>query len=262
MSQPPVQPNGSAPEQAPYPAQAPYSAQGYAPPAPPQPSGMPGYGAAPQAYSLEYQTQPYAQQPYAEQPAGPYAQPPGFAPLGPPPGRPGSKRAMWPFVVIGVAVVAILASLVVVGLLLARDPEPIAGPAPSTASEPAGPTGAPTSAAPTQQPTSPPAPEPTSDPAGLTQQQLNAVELARSYLRSMAFSRDGLIGQLEYEGFATDDATIAVDSLNVDWFEQAVLSAEEFLMYTDAEGEELIDLLIFVGFTVEQAEYGVSQASA
>lgn len=34
-------------------------------------------------------------------------------------------------------------------------------------------------------------------------------------------SRKGLIEQLEFEGYTTEDATFAVDYLNVDWKEQA-----------------------------------------
>lgn len=37
-------------------------------------------------------------------------------------------------------------------------------------------------------------------PESMTVSQKNAVEKAKSYLRYMAFSRTGLIGQLEYEG--------------------------------------------------------------
>lgn len=41
--------------------------------------------------------------------------------------------------------------------------------------------------------------------------QTNAVKKAESYLDYTAFSRSGLIEQLEYEGFSTEDATYAVD---------------------------------------------------
>src|SRR5699024_10365859 len=53
-------------------------------------------------------------------------------------------------------------------------------------------------------PTTTPAPAPTEAPAsGLSVSQQNAVRSAESYLRFTAFSRQGLIDQLEYEGYST-----------------------------------------------------------
>ncbi|WP_329604319.1 Ltp family lipoprotein [Mycolicibacterium fortuitum] len=55
------------------------------------------------------------------------------------------------------------------------------------------------------------------EPVSTTVSQRNAVRTAKSYLSYTAFSRKGLIQQLEYEGFSTVDATFAVDSIAVDW---------------------------------------------
>ena len=93
----------------------------------------------------------------------------------------------------------------------------------------------------------------------MTVSQKNAVEKAKSYLRYMAFSRTGLIGQLEYEGFSTEDSTYAVDHITVDWFDQAVKKANQYLKYMSFSHKGLVDQLIFEGFTPEEAEYGVSQ---
>jgi hypothetical protein len=82
---------------------------------------------------------------------------------------------------------------------------------------------------------------------------------ARDYLDYTAFSRSGLIGQLEYEGYSTDDATWAVDSLNVNWNEQAAKSAQDYLDYTSFSRSGLIEQLEYEGYTPDQAEYGVSQ---
>jgi hypothetical protein len=65
---------------------------------------------------------------------------------------------------------------------------------------------------------------------------------------------------LEFENYSTEDATWAVDSLNVDWNEQAAKKAEEYLDYTSFSRQGLVDQLVFEGFTSEQAEYGASQA--
>ena len=87
----------------------------------------------------------------------------------------------------------------------------------------------------------------------------NAVESAISYLEYSAFSRSGLIDQLEYEGYSESDATYAVDSLDVDWNEQAAKSAESYLEYSSFSRSGLIDQLMYEGFSASQAEYGVSQ---
>ena len=59
--------------------------------------------------------------------------------------------------------------------------------------------------------------------------QQNAVRKAESYLDIAAFSRQGLIDQLEYDDFSTEDATFAVDSITVDWNEQAARAAKQYL---------------------------------
>jgi hypothetical protein len=88
---------------------------------------------------------------------------------------------------------------------------------------------------------------------------IQAQAKAESYLRSMSFSRTGLIEQLEFEGFDKNDATNAVDSLNVNWNEQAVKKAESYLNSMSFSKSGLIEQLEFEGFTPEQARYGVSR---
>ena len=113
-----------------------------------------------------------------------------------------------------------------------------------------------TAAATTTRPTTTTTAPPTTQ---FTRSEENAIASARSYLDYTAFSRKGLIEQLEYEGFSTADATLAVDYLNVDWFEQAWLSAESYLDYTAFSRSGLIDQLLYEGFTQEQATYGVDK---
>ena len=96
--------------------------------------------------------------------------------------------------------------------------------------------------------------------SGLSSDQANAIGSAESYLRYSAFSRMGLIEQLEYEGFSRADSAFAVDSLNVDWFEQAVRSAEMYLEYSSFSRQGLYDQLIYEGFSPSEAEFGVSVA--
>jgi hypothetical protein len=88
--------------------------------------------------------------------------------------------------------------------------------------------------------------------------QNNAKKSATSYLKYSAFSRSGLIGQLEFEGFSTADATYGVDAQNANWNAQAAKSAASYLKYSSFSRTGLIDQLVFEGYTQAQAEYGVS----
>ncbi|WP_369821716.1 Ltp family lipoprotein [Pseudonocardia sp. EC080610-09] len=97
-------------------------------------------------------------------------------------------------------------------------------------------------------------PEPTTPALSVSRQ--NAVESAESYLDYSAFSRKGLIDQLEYEEFSTADATYAVDHVTVDWNEQAAKSAKSYMDYSSFSRGSLIDQLEFEGFTAAQAKHG------
>lgn len=90
--------------------------------------------------------------------------------------------------------------------------------------------------------------------------QRNAVRSAKQYLDYTAFSRTGLIKQLQYEGFSTADATFAVDSVAVDWNAQAVKAAKAYLDYSGFSRGELIDQLEYEGYTPAQAAYGATAA--
>ena len=99
----------------------------------------------------------------------------------------------------------------------------------------------------------------------LTVSQQAAVRSAESYLRFMGFSRQGLIDQLSSEygdQFPLEDATVAVDSLNVDWNAQAAKSAQSYLDMMGFSCDGLIDQLSSEygdKYTVEQATYGAQQ---
>ena len=61
------------------------------------------------------------------------------------------------------------------------------------------------------------------------------------------------------------DATVAVDSLNIDWNEEAVKSAQQYLSIQGFSCKGLIQQLSSSagsGYTVSQATYGARQAGA
>lgn len=89
--------------------------------------------------------------------------------------------------------------------------------------------------------------------------QQNAIDKAGSYLDFTAFSRKGLIQQLEFEGFSKADATFAVDHITVDWNDQAWKKAKEYLDFSSFSRKGLIEQLEYEGFTNAQATYGVNK---
>ena len=88
--------------------------------------------------------------------------------------------------------------------------------------------------------------------------QKNAVRKAKDYLAFTGFSHSGLIEQLEFEGFSTEEATYGADNCGADWNEQAAIKAEEYLNTMSFSRDGLIEQLEFEGFTAEQAEYGAT----
>lgn len=104
--------------------------------------------------------------------------------------------------------------------------------------------------------------------SSLTGPQNNAVRTALQYLDLTGFSRKGLIQQLSADagsGYDVTDATIAVDSLNVDWDSQAVRSAKQYLELTGFSCKGLIEQLSSSAgskYTTSQATYGAKQAGA
>lgn len=118
---------------------------------------------------------------------------------------------------------------------------------------------------PASAPESDPAPEAPPVPAEpekpkLTKGQENALSAANNYLAFTAFSHSGLIEQLEYEGYSTEDATFAADNCGANWNEQAAKKAAEYLDFTSFSRSGLVEQLEYEGFTAEQAEHGASAA--
>ena len=95
--------------------------------------------------------------------------------------------------------------------------------------------------------------------AAASMSQRQAIGTAEDYLDYTAFSRKGLIEQLEYEGFSNADATYAVDSIEVDWQEQAVKMAQNYLDYSTFSRSGLIEQLVYEGFSNDMASYAASQ---
>jgi len=112
---------------------------------------------------------------------------------------------------------------------------------------------------PTPKPKPKPTPKPTPEPeseAEATLGEKNALEKAINYLNYSAFSRDGLIKQLEFDGFTHQQAVYGADNCGADWNKQAVRKAKDYLNYSAFSRDGLIKQLEFDGFTHQQAVYG------
>lgn len=101
-----------------------------------------------------------------------------------------------------------------------------------------------------------PAPAPTV--SSETVSQKNAVRKAIAYLGYSAYSRDGLIAQLEYEQFSHADAVYGADNAGANWNEQAAKKARQYMDYSAYSRGGLIEQLMYEKFTQAQAEYGAN----
>lgn len=96
----------------------------------------------------------------------------------------------------------------------------------------------------------------------VTTGQRNAYKAAVSYLSFMPFSYEGLIDQLEYEGYSHDEAIYGVDNCDADWDEQALKKAKIYLNTTSFSYSGLISQLEYEQFTNEQATYAANNCGA
>lgn len=201
---------------------------------------------------------PYEQPDFRQQ-----AQPPSYVSQ-----SPKAKRKKWPWIVGAVAVLFIVIGLAGGGGGEEKKSETAAPQSTSTvtvvATAPAEPPVQTTVAeatteeavATTTQAAPPPPPPPPVNQVSAGQR--NAGNKADDYLDISAFSRSGLIKQLEFEGFDTADATAGVDSLEVDWMEQAQKKAKEYVDLSPFSQQGLVEQLSFEGFTQAQAEHGAA----
>jgi len=101
--------------------------------------------------------------------------------------------------------------------------------------------------------------------SGLTESQQNAALAAKEYLQTSGFSKQGLIDQLSSSagsGYPLHDATVAVNSLHVDWNAQAVRSAREYMQTSPFSCQDLIQQLDSSAgsqYTEAQAHYAATQ---
>ena len=89
--------------------------------------------------------------------------------------------------------------------------------------------------------------------------QKNALQKAEEYLKYLALSKQGLIGQLEYEGFEEADISYAMNNLNVDWKEQCYEKAKSYLKQSAFSKQALIEQLEFEEFEAADISYAMDK---
>ena len=87
--------------------------------------------------------------------------------------------------------------------------------------------------------------------------QRNAVRSAKVYLEALPMSYGKMITQLEFEGYATEDAAFGAKNCDADWNAEAAECAKLYLDMMGYSKDNLITQLEYEGFTHEQAVYGV-----
>ncbi len=90
--------------------------------------------------------------------------------------------------------------------------------------------------------------------------QKQALKKAKLYLKTMPFSKQGLINQLKYEGYTSKECKYGAKYCKANWKKQAVKKAKLYLKTMAFSKSSLYDQLIYEGFTKLQARYGVKKA--
>ena len=82
----------------------------------------------------------------------------------------------------------------------------------------------------------------------MTLGQSNALKKAKQYIESSAFSYQGLVEQLEFEGYEHADAVYGAENCGADWQEQANKKAKQYLDSSAFSYNGLIEQIEFEGF--------------
>ena len=79
-----------------------------------------------------------------------------------------------------------------------------------------------------------------SQTAAATENQQKALDKANEYVDTLPLSREGLIKQLEYDGYTTDVATYAADNCSTNWNKEAKEMAEQYMDSTTYTYKDMV----------------------
>lgn len=90
----------------------------------------------------------------------------------------------------------------------------------------------------------------------------NALKRAKEYLNYSSFSYDGLVEQLEFEGYTHSEAVYAADNCGANWNNQALEKAKQYLAYSAFSYSGLVEQLEFEGYSHSDAIDAVNNCGA
>ena len=96
-----------------------------------------------------------------------------------------------------------------------------------------------------------------SDPTATIGEQ-NALSKAKNYVSYSDFSEEKLRGQLEYEGFTTDEIEYALDNIIVDYNLEASDRAVLYYTTQNLSKQRIIRQLDYEGYTESQINYAIN----
>lgn len=89
----------------------------------------------------------------------------------------------------------------------------------------------------------------------------DAGESAKGYVRSVPMSYDGLVSQLEHDGYSHDEAVVAADACGADWNESAARAADDYVKRSGVSADGLRRRLAGDGYTQDQIDYAMGRTS-
>ena len=96
----------------------------------------------------------------------------------------------------------------------------------------------------------------------ITTGQANALKSAKSYLELMAFSKEGLKSQLEYEQYSSSEISYVINNCIANWNEQALKCANSYLGLMGFSEKSLRSQLEFEKFTTSEIDYAIKNCKA
>lgn len=109
----------------------------------------------------------------------------------------------------------------------------------------------------TEKPTQPPTTK-----SNVSFGQENALKTAKQYIKIMPMSFDGLVEQLEYEGYSSEESRYGAENCGADWNEQAIKTAKRYIDLSGFSYSSLVEQLEYEKFTHDQATYGADNCGA
>lgn len=95
-----------------------------------------------------------------------------------------------------------------------------------------------------------------------TRGQKEALESAKSYIKYLSFSKEGLRDQLDYEGFSKKEINYAIKKCKANWKKECLESAKSYLKTSGFSKKGLKEQLEYEGYTKKEIKYAFKRCKA